>query len=203
VHPKPEHTPLLNEEEVKRLLEGAKMREGPEGKRLSALLHILYATNIPVKDVVSLLLTVEIKEQLLNIEPYLKSPSRALEEGVTIQKTNKKLDYDGEKLLAMTVLGRESYSKTAPLDVYKNENWVVHLPVPTLEALQEYLKVRNYFLTHGEESPWLFPSLSQKGHLTRQRFGQLLKELILKVGLNSELISLSAIRHSFIHINKV
>lgn len=70
----------------------------------------------------------------------------------------------------------------------------VEIGVLALEALEEYLKVRHYFLIQEKESPWLFPSSSQKGHLTRQRFGQLLKELALKVGLDSTDVSLYGLR---------
>lgn len=75
----------------------------------------------------------------------------------------------------------------------------VTMPVEDLstaarEALREYMQSRPYFLVQGQESPWLFPSVGQKGHLTRQRFGQLLKELALKIGLGPVHISLSTVR---------
>ena len=48
-----------------------------------------------------------------------------------------------------------------------------------------------------EESPWLFPSRSKEGHMTRQRFAQLLKGLALRAGLDPEVISPHTLRHSF------
>lgn len=46
-------------------------------------------------------------------------------------------------------------------------------------------------------SKFLFPSDSAQGHLTRQRFGQLLKELAMNAGLNPRSLSPHTLRHSF------
>jgi integrase/recombinase XerD len=78
-----------------------------------------------------------------------------------------------------------------------NKDRMVPLTPAALDALREYLKVRSGFLTNGRESPWLFPSSGRQGHLTRQRFGQLLKELALKVGLNPTSLSPHTVRHAF------
>lgn len=78
-----------------------------------------------------------------------------------------------------------------------NKDRMVPLTPAALDALREYLKVRPRFLTKGKESPWLFPSSGRQGHLTRQRFGQLLKELALKVGLNPLRLSPHTVRHAF------
>ncbi|MBY0500391.1 MAG: site-specific tyrosine recombinase XerD [Alphaproteobacteria bacterium] len=78
-----------------------------------------------------------------------------------------------------------------------NKDRIVPLTPTAIDALRTYLTVRTSFLTKKKESPWLFPSSSQVGHLTRQRFGQLLKELSLKAGLNPALLSPHTIRHAF------
>jgi len=57
--------------------------------------------------------------------------------------------------------------------------------------------VNKYAASHKIESPFLFPSSSKEGHLTRQRFAQLLKALALRAGLDPELISPHTLRHSF------
>ncbi len=44
---------------------------------------------------------------------------------------------------------------------------------------------------------WLFPSKSAQGHLTRQRFGQDLKELAENAGLDPERVSPHVLRHAF------
>ena len=44
---------------------------------------------------------------------------------------------------------------------------------------------------------WLFPSRGGEGHLTRQRCGQLLKELALKAGIDPARLSPHVLRHAF------
>lgn len=56
---------------------------------------------------------------------------------------------------------------------------------------------RAYVATHKDESPFLFPSHGKQGHVTRQRFGQQLKELALRAGIDPERISPHTLRHSF------
>lgn len=63
-------------------------------------------------------------------------------------------------------------------------------------ALERYLKIRTNF-NGSKKSIFLFPSESKAGYITRQRFGQLLKELALKINMDPELISPHKLRHSF------
>ncbi len=53
------------------------------------------------------------------------------------------------------------------------------------------------FLAAGKPSRWLFPSRGAQGHLTRQRCGQLLKELAASAGLDPTLLSPHVLRHAF------
>src|SRR6201999_2116882 len=46
-------------------------------------------------------------------------------------------------------------------------------------------------------SPHLFPSRGKEGHLTRQRFGQMLKELGMKAGIDPARVSPHVLRHAF------
>ena len=64
-------------------------------------------------------------------------------------------------------------------------------------ALARYREARAHFLRGGRESKWLFPSRGAGGHLTRQRFAQLLKELALEAGLAPSKLSPHALRHAF------
>ncbi len=79
---------------------------------------------------------------------------------------------------------------------------VVPLSAPARQALALYLACRNRFLPHKEPpnpkmARWLFPSRGQEGHLTRQRCGQLLKELALAAGLDPGRLSPHVLRHAF------
>jgi integrase/recombinase XerD len=67
------------------------------------------------------------------------------------------------------------------------------------EAIREYLKVRDEFLSpaiRGGER-YLFPSRGEEGHLTRRRCHQLLKALALKAGIDPEKLSPHVLRHAF------
>jgi integrase/recombinase XerD len=49
----------------------------------------------------------------------------------------------------------------------------------------------------GNTSPWLFPSHGGSGHLTRQRLGQLLKDLAIAAGIDRRKVSPHVLRHAF------
>ena len=74
---------------------------------------------------------------------------------------------------------------------------IVPLHQAALQALQDYLSVRDQFLPKNRDSKFLFPSHSKQGHLTRQRFGQLLKALCVAAGIDPTRCSPHTLRHSF------
>ena len=81
---------------------------------------------------------------------------------------------------------------------------VVPLSPAALEAIEAYLAVRDAFIAKAEPhagkkpaSHWLFPSRGAQGHLTRQRFAQLLKDLALEAGLAPASLSPHTLRHAF------
>jgi integrase/recombinase XerD len=74
---------------------------------------------------------------------------------------------------------------------------VVPLSPPARRALALYLECRKRFLRNNRPSRWLFPSRGAEGHLTRQRCGQLLKELALAAGLDPARLSPHVLRHAF------
>lgn len=66
-------------------------------------------------------------------------------------------------------------------------------------ALEAYLEVRPSLESRGRrKTAWLFPSSSSaQGYLTRQRLGQLLKELAFEAGIPPERVSPHVLRHAF------
>jgi len=79
---------------------------------------------------------------------------------------------------------------------------MVPLSEPAQKALSNYMKVRPQFVgaddTDGIRAQWLFPSkTSIVGHLTRQRFAQLLKELAKAADMPSDKVSPHVLRHAF------
>jgi integrase/recombinase XerD len=74
---------------------------------------------------------------------------------------------------------------------------IVPLSDPARHALAAYLLHRQRYLKEGQASRWLFPSRGAAGHLTRQRCGQLLKELALAGGLDPARLSPHVLRHAF------
>ena len=78
---------------------------------------------------------------------------------------------------------------------------MVPLSETAQKALAEYMNVRGQFVS-GEESArqskWLFPSrTSDSGHLTRQRFAQLLKDLARAAKIEEDRVSPHILRHAF------
>lgn len=78
---------------------------------------------------------------------------------------------------------------------------IVPLSQPAKEALNGYLEVRNSFIAphrKTRQAKWLFPSrTSELGHLTRQRFAQLLKDLAEFSGVDADRVSPHILRHAF------
>lgn len=67
-------------------------------------------------------------------------------------------------------------------------------------ALEHYLQLgreSNDAVAATVATKWLFPSKSTQGHLTRQRFGQDLKDLAAEAGLDPDCISPHVLRHAF------
>ncbi len=74
---------------------------------------------------------------------------------------------------------------------------VVPLSDPAIKALAAYLEVRRGFLIAEVEVNWLFPSRGKSGHLSRQRFGKMLKQLALEAGIDPARVSPHVLRHAF------
>lgn len=144
---------VLTEKEIDQLITTAGKKKRHDGKRLVALLEILYATGLRVSELVGLPLTA--------------------------------LTADRRSILIKAKSGKE---RTIPLSE------------PARRALTAYLDVRHLFIIPSREAAqkkWLFPSrTSEMGHLTRQRFAQILKDLGDDAGLGDR-VSPHVLRHAF------
>ncbi len=79
---------------------------------------------------------------------------------------------------------------------------IVPLTPPAIDAIKTWLKAREATLPTAIEardraSNYLFPSTSKSGHMTRERFAQMLKELAIQAGLQPSKISPHVLRHAF------
>ncbi len=78
---------------------------------------------------------------------------------------------------------------------------MVPLTDPAQKALRKYMDVRKQFIgvdTAERQGQWLFPSrTSDSGHLTRQRFAQLLKDLARDAQIDEDRVSPHVLRHAF------
>ena len=74
---------------------------------------------------------------------------------------------------------------------------LVPLSDPARAAIAKWLHVRAATLAEDERSRYLFPSRGRTGHLTRQRFAQLLKESALAAGIDPARVSPHVLRHAF------
>jgi integrase/recombinase XerD len=63
-------------------------------------------------------------------------------------------------------------------------------------TMAEYLALRRE-AGEAAKSPWLFPSFSESGHLTRQHFARELKALAATAGLRPQALSPHVLRHAF------
>ena len=97
-----------------------------------------------------------------------------ISELISLRKTNFSY-YEGHPILL--VKGKGSKERIVPL------NQKAH------DALIKFIE--------GSKSLWIFPSFGKQGHITRQRMGQLLKELAIEVGIDPEKVSPHILRHAF------
>ena len=78
---------------------------------------------------------------------------------------------------------------------------MVPLSDPAQKAVKDYLGVRPQFIApddKGTQARWVFPSrTSEIGHLTRQRFAQLLKDLSRAADIEEGKVSPHVLRHAF------
>ena len=95
----------------------------------------------------------------------------------------------GENQQYITITGKGGHERMVPMTSSAQK------------ALKAYLETRDEFIGDDKNSPlatWAFPSrTSDSGHLTRQRFAQLLKDLSDRAGFEAGLVSPHILRHAF------
>ncbi len=76
-----------------------------------------------------------------------------------------------------------------------NKERLVPITERARDAIQRYRRAGRAL--ELPNSPWLFPSHAADGHLTRQQFGLLLKDLGIKAGIMPSRLSPHTLRHAF------
>ena len=75
---------------------------------------------------------------------------------------------------------------------------MIPLSIPARDAIAGWLPQRAKMFEGGSESPWLFPSSrARNGHLPRDRFNLMLKDLAVDAGLDAAVVSPHVLRHAF------
>ena len=110
----------------------------------------------------------------------------------------------GLRVSELVTLPLSSFLRDSPVLIVNGKGGkerMVPLGEPAQDAVHDYLAVRDRFLPKGRArggaNRFLFASRGREGHLTRARFGQLLKELALEAGIDRRRVSPHVLRHSF------
>ena len=150
---------FLTIDEIDRLIAAASNHSGIKGKRLLAMVELMYATGMRVSELVEL--------------PYAAAAR------------------DPQMLI---VRGKGDKERLVPLSD------------PARDALRDYIVVRDAFIPSDKsdghanragQSSYLFPSRGKTGHLTRQMFLNMIKDLAVDAGVAPSRVSPHVLRHSF------
>jgi integrase/recombinase XerD len=101
------------------------------------------------------------------------------------------------ELVALPVLAAERDPNMLIVRGKGGKERQIPLSDPARVAIAKWLHIRAAGLDDGETSRYLFPSRGRTGHLTRQRFAQLLKEMALAAGIDPARVSPHVLRHAF------
>ena len=150
---------FLTIDEIDRLIVAASNHPGIKGKRLLAMVELMYATGMRVSELVEL--------------PFAAAAR------------------DPQMLI---VKGKGNKERLVPLSD------------PARDALRDYIDVRDAFIPSDKsdgqadrpgQSSYLFPSRGKTGHLTRQMFLKMIKDLAVDAGVAPSRVSPHVLRHSF------
>lgn len=197
-----------------RSLSGAGMAESTLARRLSALrqfFRFLQAERLRLDDPTSALEGPKLKRALpkylteAQVDDLLTAARRRPgPEGVRLVALLEVLYATGLRVSELVGLPNSAMSRDGRMLVVRgkgDKERIVPLGGPARDALAAYRAVRDGFLPKGRAggaaSGYLFPSRGKAGHLTRARFGQLLKDLAVDAGLTPAQVSPHVLRHSF------
>ncbi|WP_249548464.1 tyrosine recombinase [Anaplasma phagocytophilum] len=149
---------VISESDIGILLDIAKADLSAEGKRLYAIVNILYSSGIRISELIHL--------GFFEIDAMLH-------------------EHVGD-IGYIIIKGKG------------NRERLVLLNEVAMDSIRAYLEVRKCFITgENTESRWLFPGAKYDQCISRQRVGQLLKELAISAGIDPEKVSPHKFRHSF------
>ena len=125
-------------------------------------------------------------------------------DGLRLQALMELLYATGLRVSELVTLPLASFLREQPILLVRGKGEkerMVPLGEPARDAVQAYLEVRERFLPKGRAGAranrYLFASRGREGHLTRARFGQMIKDLAVEAGLDRRRVSPHVLRHSF------
>ncbi len=195
-------------------LSGAGMAASTSARRLSALrqfFRFLYAEGLRDDDPCA---TIDSPRQGRSLPRHLSEDEveqllaaarrRGGADGTRLVALLEVLYATGLRVSELVGLPRSALSRDGQMLIVRGKGGkerMIPLGDAATEALAAYEAVRGGFAPKGRsarrESPWLFPSRSRDGPLTRARFAQMLKAVALEAGLDAARISPHVLRHSF------
>ena len=148
----------LSFNEITKLLNVSALDMSPHGRRINAIVNILYSSGIRISELVCLKLC-EVKEALSD---------------------------NSVEVCHVKIKGKANKERIALFNAC------------AVDSIKKYMEVYKYFVENElKGSQWLFPGTKFDTHITRQRVGQLLKELGVNAGIDITRLSPHKLRHSF------
>lgn len=166
---------ILSHDHIAALFSAVDADTSPKGLRMRAMLEILYAGGLRVTELVS-----------LTLAPTERLVQAAKEHTQAVSNGSRPARFDS----CLMIRGKGGKDRIIPLTV------------PALTALADWLAVRKTTLpksvmARDRANKFLFPSSGKTGHVTRERFAQMLKDLARAAGLDPTRISPHVLRHAF------
>lgn len=124
-------------------------------------------------------------------------------DGVRLSALMEILYATGLRVSELVTLPVSAFLRESPVLIVNGKGGkerMVPLGEPAQDAVRDYMLVRDRFMPKGKKGRaerYLFASRGKEGHLTRARFGQLIKELATEAGLDRKRVSPHVLRHSF------